>query len=136
MFEKRFFVGTIVFIGILHLFATLFHWYFFLWWYDVMMHAFGGFAMGIAAVLFWRWVGVKNLHPHAEFFARLVFVIGFVAIIGICWEWMEALCDVWVFPAPDPVHATQLGLVDTMLDLYFDLFGAFLAWTCSFVWKP
>lgn len=128
MRKLPFLVGTILAVGVLHAFALLFHWYFFVWWYDVMMHALGGFAMVILGSIAWD-VLVRNARIATPFLwvMQLGFVLGFVAMIGIGWEWFEGLCDAFLSSAYG-MPTAQLGLVDTMLDLYFDLFGALTGW--------
>lgn len=123
-------MGTILLIAGLHFPALVLHWYYFIWWYDVLLHGLGGFAMGILGVMVWKWT-MRNVDISARIlFARLVFVLGFVALVGIGWEWFEALVDAVVLPAVQGMDVAQLGLVDTMLDLFFDLFGGLLAWAC------
>lgn len=125
MTELKLTVGTILLVGVLHLPAVLFDWYFYFWWYDVIMHALGGLAMGFLACTLWSWLNVQGANIWKAYAAQLIFVLGFVAIIGIGWEWTEGLVDVVALP---DMGMTQLGLADTMLDLYFDLFGGFVAW--------
>jgi hypothetical protein len=128
MRKLPFLVGTIFAVGALHAVALLFHWYFFVWWYDVMMHALGGFAMAILGRMVWDYF-VRDARISTPFLwlMQLGFVLGFVAIIGIGWEWFEGLCDV-LLSFTYGVATAQLGLIDTMLDLYFDLVGAFCGW--------
>lgn len=126
MSQRMLTVGTILLVGVLHLPAVLNDWYFYFWWYDVMMHALGGVAMGFLACTVWSWLNVQNQNPWKTYAAQLIFVVGFVALIGIGWEWAEGLVD---GVAVQGLGMSQLGLVDTMLDLYLDLFGGFIAWT-------
>lgn len=60
-----------------------------------------------------RWIGVIGL-------------IGFSAIIGILWEFFEFGFDQYVLPYLTRVDKSQLGLADTLADLFFDMTGAFL----------
>lgn len=127
MSQRALTVGTIFLVGILHLPAVLNDWYFYFWWYDVMMHALGGVAMGFLAMTLWRELELRGATTWRAFILQLGFILGFVALIGIGWEWFEALADAVVLPKMGMASA-QLGLTDTMLDLYFDLFGGFVAW--------
>jgi len=120
-------VGTIFLVGVLHLPAVLNDWYFYFWWYDVMMHALGGLAIGFLAYAVWRMLEVQSVDTWRALVIQLGFILGFVALVGIGWEWAEALVDAIVLPRLGMADA-QLGLTDTMLDLYFDLFGGFVAW--------
>lgn len=120
-------VGTILLVGVLHLPAVLGDWYFYFWWYDVMMHALGGLAMGFLAYALWKMLAERSADTWKALALQLGFILGFVAIIGIGWEWAEGLIDAILLPKMGMTDA-QLGLTDTMLDLYFDLFGGFVAW--------
>jgi len=120
-------VGTILLVGVLHLPAVLNDWYFYFWWYDVMMHVLGGVAMGFLAYTLWSALETRAAETWRALLLQLGFVLGFVAMIGIGWEWAEALADAIVLPALGMADA-QLGLTDTMLDLYFDLLGGLVAW--------
>lgn len=125
MMELRLTVGTILLVGVLHLPAVLFDWYFYFWWYDVLMHGLGGVAMGFLACTLWSWLNVQGASVWKTNTAQLIFVLGFVAMIGIGWEWAEGIVDAVALPN---IGMTQLGLTDTMLDLFFDLVGGLIAW--------
>lgn len=116
-------VGTIFFVGLLHVSATQFDWYFYFWWYDVMMHTLGGVAMGFTGGALWYMLHSERPGSLREMLAQFLFVLGFVAMAGIVWEWAEA----FVGSVPS-LGMYQPGLIDTMLDLYFDLFGGMVAW--------
>ena len=127
MSQRMLTVGTILLVGVLHLPAVLNDWYFYFWWYDVMMHALGGLAMGFLAYAVWKMLEARSANTWKALVLQLGFILGFVALVGIGWEWAEALADAVVLPALGMTDA-QLGLTDTMLDLYFDLFGGVVAW--------
>lgn len=92
-----------------------------------MMHALGGLAMGFVACTLWTFLHSQKEETIKDILLQMIFVLGFVALIGIGWEWTEGLADAFVFSHVSSAPA-QLGLTDTMLDLYFDLFGGFVAW--------
>jgi hypothetical protein len=127
MSQRMLTVGTILLVGVLHLPAVQNDWYFYFWWYDVMMHALGGFATGFLAMTLWSELESRSVGTWRSFVLQLGFVIGLVALVGIGWEWLEAVADAILLPRLNMTNA-QLGLADTMLDLYFDLFGGFVAW--------
>ena len=127
MSQRMLTVGTILLVGVLHLPAVVNDWYFYFWWYDVMMHAFGGLAIGFLAMTLWAELESRSAVTWKAFFLQLGFVLGFVALVGIGWEWAEAFADAVILPALGMTDA-QLGLTDTMLDLYFDLLGGFAGW--------
>ncbi len=132
MFRYFLTVGTIFLVGILHAPAMLFDWYFYFWWYDVGMHFLGGVAAGFGGLSLWYFLMKHSVHEltwrvrAGEF----VFVLGCVALIGIAWEWMEAFVGYYNVTS---LGMAQPGLLDTMLDFYFDLLGGFFAWVLSLV---
>jgi hypothetical protein len=128
MVKRGLTVGTIFLVVALHLPAVLSDSYFFFWWYDVMMHTLGGIAMGFLGTVVWEWLrSGREIKSKKELVLQLGFVLGCVALVGIGWEWTEALVDAVLLPRLGFADA-QLGLIDTMLDLYFDIFGGFCAW--------
>lgn len=93
---------------------------------DVMMHFFGGFAMGL--------LGIHILDRSAEhhgvkqwvWWHELLFVIGFVMFVAVLWEFHEFLLDV-VVSRWRAIGRSQISLVDTMGDLFMGLLGGFVA---------
>lgn len=126
-------------------------------WYDIPMHFLGGFAMavlGLAIVSRVKAQATVGILPgkYAELAGRFWLVIGFVAIIGIAWEWHEFLAgvlfhvDSWsesvdlLTGSAGPVYSTpsQPSIGDTMADFFFDLLGgavAFVAYQWSLLRK-
>lgn len=127
MSQRTLAVGTILLVGALHFPAVQGDWYFFLWWYDVMMHALGGMAMGFLGYALWSFLQENEVWTWKAVLTQMIFVVGFVALVGIGWEWFEWLVDAVVLPRLS-MPSAQLGLTDTMLDLYFDVFGGCVAW--------
>lgn len=97
--------------------------------YDMPMHFFGGVAMGILALAMWdRHVKSVQLDVKHVWAKRLFFtlwVVGFVAIVGVAWEWLEFGFDV-VAEVRYAWGLAQTSLADTMADLFLDLAGGFL----------
>lgn len=119
-------------VVVLHSLAVFGSWYFFLWWFDVLMHFLGGLAMGaIALASFDQLVKTAFGHPAnstnlASTVIKFIFILGFVALVGIGWEWLEFIVDQAVSAKNLNFGLAQPGLKDTMLDFYFDLLGAFV----------
>jgi len=97
------------------------------------MHFFGGFWL--AAVFFWlnskfniieiRLFNINCNFWRTGFFELLLsfgLTLGFVALIGILWEFFEFGYDVLI-SAKGYAAAAQRGTADTISDLFFDLFG-------------
>lgn len=95
--------ASLYFIG----FALYLYWVF--WWYDIVLHFLGG-AWALLAIT-WLFATVGKTHTWA-------LQIGIVILIGIAWEFFEALIG-----AP----RESKYLFDTSLDLLMDVFGALFA---------
>lgn len=94
---------------------------------DILTHGLGGFSMGLFGLWLW-YEGIEEIRFKKRF-ERIVkwwimplFVVGFVAIIGIVWEWHEYILDVL-----RPTITRQPSIPDTMLDYFMDLLGAGVA---------
>ncbi len=92
-----------------------------------MMHFLGGVAMGFVGGTLWFWLYEEKRPAQGKMrFLQCVFILGFVGLIGIGWEWFEAGADTILVPLFD-LPRSQPGLIDTMLDFYFDLLGGIIA---------
>lgn len=103
-------------------------------WFDIPMHFSGGCAIGCLALAGWNFVFEsvtfrKSLHPGWRLLAYALAIIGFVTLIGVAWEWYEFLFDQMAIFASAGLQPAQMGLADTMADLFFDVLGAVLAFT-------
>ena len=104
-------------------------------WLDIPMHFFGGYAMALFGMAVY---GVLTTHvdirtnssrgKHAKMLIEFGFVLGFAVIIGVAWEWFEFLVDQFATQFVSTYGAAQLGLPDTMDDLFNDTIGAITAW--------
>jgi hypothetical protein len=130
-FKKSVLIITTVLIA--HAIGLLFGLYELIEWYDVPMHAGGGFAMGALGLAIWN-EGIEEvrfkgaLKRHLKWWLVPGIVLGFVALIGVLWELHEWLLDL-VIPAAGSLR--QPSLPDTMTDFVFDLLGgaaALLIW--------
>lgn len=103
-------------------------------WFDIPMHFAGGFAMGLLALAIWK-EAIHEVRFKKTVLGRLqwwfipLFCLGFVALIGIGWEWYEFIMDQFFVGAARHAEgfAHQPGLADTMMDFFFDLVGG----TCA-----
>jgi len=119
-------VISLVSILVLHLFGIGLDLYHVIWWYDIPMHIFGG-----------AWVTLLFFHFFCQTFLivdfkkilpAIIITLGFVALVGVLWEFYEYLSDVYIlkvhalYYAPNPIT-----LPDTMKDLLDDLIGGTIA---------
>lgn len=124
-FKRAFLLTGIVLL--FHAAGLLIHLYWIFPWYDIPLHFGGGFAMGAFGLALWH-QGIEDvkfkslLRRHLSVWLVPLFVIGFVALVGVAWEMHEFILDMAIGgPARQP------DLADTMADLFNDLSGGVLA---------
>lgn len=120
---RKFIISSLLVILSFHFLAGFLRWYDIIWWLDIPMHLIGGAWVALFFIHFfyktWRVIESK-----INFLALLLLVLGFVALVGVLWEFYEYLSDVYLLKvhplnfAPNPAT-----LPDTMTDLLNDLIG-------------
>lgn len=117
---------------VLNQIAVIFDLYYHYKWFDIPMHFLGGFVIGLFAIAILNRtiesIQFKNKSRFGKFISPL-FILGFVALIGIVWEWHEFLLD--QINSVAVVHQPSVG--DTMADFVLDLFGGLIA--MAFFWR-
>ena len=103
---------SIFLIFILNFIAGKFYWYYTIWYFDILMHVFGGFF--IALLLIWL-LKIKEISSKTI----LEIILG-VFIIGVAWEIFEIVFNNII--AGDPFN-----MLDTISDIFCDLAGSCLA---------
>jgi len=109
-------------------------------WFDIPMHFFGGYAIAFLALATYNWIFSQisistrstTSSPYARLLLQGVFVMGFVMIVGVAWEWYEFLFDQFATTMVAKYGFAQMGLPDTMDDLLNDTLGAMTAW---YLWR-
>ncbi len=125
MFVKKnfawFVAGLIFFIFIAHSFALYFSLYWRYWWFDNVLHFLGGLWLASVAIWFIYFAGkIKAEFIPALFI--LIAVVSFAVFGGVLWEFYEFSFD-FFFAKNGQMGFAQLGLADTMSDLFFDMLG-------------
>lgn len=120
-------VGLLIIILAVHVLATVNHWYWTVWWFDIPMHLAGGFWVG----LLFLWL-FKESQYLSEFklnknFLAFIFLLSFTAFVGVFWEFFEFLYDAFIARKVYAAQFFQDGTADTMKDLANDLIGGMLA---------
>lgn len=110
-------------IFIVSLLAMYLKWYYAMWWFDMPMHFWGGYAVGILglALLLSSFRLGRPAHARA-----ILHVMVFVLVVGAGWECFEYIVQ----------YATGAMLanpLDSMSDIFFDLAGGAL---CVFHYFP
>ena len=102
--------------------------YYKIWWADIVLHFFGGFWLGLLALWFIFNSG-KFPFPteKAPLYILILAVLSFAALIGVLWEFFEFILDeITGYKSYSAVVAIE-NFEDTIADLFFDIFGAFLS---------
>lgn len=96
--------------------------------YDIPMHFLGGAAIGISAILILKFYAPKNKNAWPKWISA-IFVLGLVTIAAVWYEFAEFIAD--YFGHFGTALPLQLGLRDTMGDLFFGTLGglAVSTWT-------
>jgi hypothetical protein len=89
------------------------YWYSSVWYFDMLMHFFGGLWLG----LFLIWFFYADFSPTLRKFLKII--IG-VLLIGILWEVFEILVN-------QVAAQNSLNFLDIVSDLFFDLAGGIFA---------
>jgi hypothetical protein len=139
MVSPKFILGLLIFIIGFHTVAVINHWYWTYPWFDMPMHFLGGFWLA----MFYFWLNSKfnivkiqtpniNRNFWRSDFPKSILVLGFVALIGVLWEFIEFLYYIFIFkngyfffwgtPLATVVNSYDVYR-DTLGDLFFDLVG-------------
>ena len=121
---KKIFLSAIIFIiFIFHIWGLYSSAYYYVWWLDNILHLAGGFWLGLLAIYFIS-EHESDFSGYPAAFLFLI-IIAFAALGGVLWEFFEFWLD--IISIKRGLMLSQLGVADTMSDLLFDLFGAFIA---------
>ncbi len=125
MISSKYILGLLILILVVHIFASIYYWYWTYPWLDMPMHFLGGFWL--AMVYFWLRQKIKNNtdSPRESVLLIIIGCLGFIALIGVLWEFFEFLSDVFI-AAKGYIEVSQRGVGDTMGDLFFDLLGGLM----------
>ncbi len=92
-------------------------------WVDMPVHFLAGVLS--AAVFYWFFQRFpSHFDASRHFWVTLLMVLGFAALVGILWEFIEFLYDFLIAKYSFNLDTLQFGLRDTLGDLLFDLLGA------------
>jgi hypothetical protein len=98
--------------------------------YDVVAHAVGGLSIAWMGIILWlRWSSHKWIPKDTPLALRFLTIWGFVALIGVFWEFMEWTCDYFLHTQMQP------SLTDTMNDLFMDLLGGMIFLLLFRLWE-
>ncbi len=138
MIEKRYKINLIAefqIIIILFIYAGLFlgeakGYYTRFWWWDSILHALSGIALGFAGFLI-LYIFYKTERFKADFKIIALFSFCFAVALGALWEIFEFGIDSFfganMQKARDLGGDTRVGVIDTMYDMILNTIGALIA---------
>lgn len=113
----------LVFLLIINLVCGFFlNFYLRFWFFDIILHFFGGFG----AALFARYFFSKDLEKTSRF-GLLVFLVSFGIAVGVFWEFIEYGISIVSKQTASPLDGIDFfgDAEDTISDLLMDALGAF-----------
>jgi len=124
LLEKKTLIFFFVILALYHLLGLIYSLYYIFWWYDILAHFGGGI---LAAIIFWRFF--KNRISGISTIFQFLFLVSFVSLIGVLWEFFEKFLDFFF------KFNYQGDVNDTLLDLAMDILGGFFVGIFGFGWN-
>lgn len=113
-FLNKIFV-LIVCIAIFHITATVFHFYWSIWWYDLPLHYLGGIFISLSSLWFLFFSGYVSFGvKKTSDFIIISFIVTFS--VAVLWELFELIVG--------PDFTRQGYAVDTYVDLIMGIAGS------------
>jgi len=92
-------------------------------WVDMPVHFLAGVFS--AAIFYWFFQRFpSHFDASRHFWVTLLMVLGWAALVGVLWEFVEFLYDFLIARYSLGLNILQFGLRDTLGDLVCDLLGA------------
>lgn len=111
---------SVILLSLVNFIALKFYWYFSIWYFDMLMHFWGGLCVGFT--LMWL---LFNKNPDLSFKFILKISLG-VLVIGGLWEIFEILFN-------NIIAQNKFNALDSISDVFFDLSGGLCA--ILYLWK-
>ncbi len=124
---KKFLVGFLYLIFLLHILASIFGWYDSIKYFDSFHHFLGGAWIFLLAAFYWFRFGLATEGNKKDSFIFLLFGVSLACLFGALWEFFEFGLDQYSLIKYGVLGGNQAGLQDTMSDLFFDILGAIIA---------
>jgi hypothetical protein len=97
-----------------------------LWWLDIVMHVAGGAAIALTASSLHMLAREKKYISHMNQSITFLFILSFVALVAVFWEFSEFIVQYFV------KFELQPGLEDTLFDLFMGLCGSVVSYLLSY----
>ena len=116
----------ILFILIVNFAANKFYWYYSIWYFDMIMHTFGGLWVGLLGLYLFPSESFRFSLESKALTGAVFKILLFVLIVGIGWELFEIAVN-------DVIAKNPFDYIDSASDVFFDLFGGLCG--ILYVWK-
>lgn len=105
-------------------------------WWDNMLHLISGSVLGIIGFMFVYFLNKTHIkETRLSPFFIVLFAFCFSVTIGVFWEFFEFSVDrLFGFNMQKFRLPEEDGLIDTMVDLFVDTFGAFIVSAVGYVY--
>jgi hypothetical protein len=115
-------VFLMFFIFTADILAQKLHWYFSIWYFDMLMHFGGGFWVGLFFIWFFsiKDLPIFQLSLEKINFKLILKALLFVLFFGILWEFFEIYSHNYI-------GGDLFNTLDTLSDVFFDLAGGTFA---------
>ncbi|MEK6800311.1 MAG: hypothetical protein AABY05_00090 [Nanoarchaeota archaeon] len=91
-------------------------------WLDIPMHFLGGLSVYLTYSMLFEWMKKKGEVGKMNELIFFLFMISLVVLTAVLWEFMEFILDRMT------ASYTQLGLADTIGDLFLGIIGGVFAY--------
>ena len=123
--NKKFILGITVFLILAEFSYTKFIWFKSILFIDKPLHFLGGVL--VASLFLYLFEARPDLFSLSQNkFVSLVMIVSFAALIGLFWEFYEALVEYYFFRYSD-FSVFNMTPIDTLSDLFLDLLGGLSA---------
>ncbi len=97
--------------------------------WDNLTHAVSGSVVAAAGYVIVRVIDIYDNEVHLPPRLMFIFIFLFILAVGVIWEILEYVTDVFAIWVGIDVFLVQYGIHDTMGDMFFNLVGAFVVAT-------
>lgn len=123
---KKILIAFLVFLFAFQVVSIIFSLYWRMPWIDNFTHFLGGATAGMG-MIWWTFYSAKafpvTMTKNLPKIYTLVVILGFVALVGVFWEFYELITDRLITKNNYISVLQSGGLIDTMKDLFVDLLG-------------
>jgi hypothetical protein len=119
MMQMKLFFPTVcvlICVAVLNMIAMIFHLFWTIMWFDMIMHFLGGLFVGLSVCLLFEYIWGNTLSYSEKLYRGLPLVL----LVGLLWEGYELLFHMTDFYSPD-------YFADSGMDVVMDVWGGLVA---------